>query len=144
MMRAGYHSCFHMYDEKKIYVKNAEKQNNPNRWIYCDVKSTLNVLVSITIIRTLILGKLFTQRWMLVKITGANKMYATKRYKRACSILNLKVLSTCLTHGKIFENVGFFFFKRQEKYSHLLKKYTELGKFSYIQIVLKSSMIDVM
>ena len=45
---------------------------------------------------------------MLVEITGANKMYTTKRYKRAHSVLNLKVLSTCLARGKIFENVGFF------------------------------------
>ena len=35
-------------------------------------------------------------------------MYTTKRYKRAHSDLNLKVLSTCLASGKIFENVGFF------------------------------------
>ena len=62
-----------------------------NRWIYCDVKSTLNVSVSITIIRTLISGKLYTQWWMLVEITGTNKMYTTKRYKRARSVLNLKV-----------------------------------------------------
>ena len=34
-------------------MKKAEKQNNPNTLIYCDVKSTLNVSVSITIIRTL-------------------------------------------------------------------------------------------
>ena len=32
-----------------------------------------------------------------------------KRYKRAHSVLNLKVLSMCLAHRKIFENVGFFF-----------------------------------
>ena len=68
----------------------------------------LNVLVSITFIRTLIAGELFTPRWMLVKITGANKMYTTKRYKCAHSVFNLKVLSTFLVHGKIFENVEFF------------------------------------
>ena len=33
-------------------------------------------------------------------------MYTTKRYKRAHSVLNLKVLSTCLARGKIFENFG--------------------------------------
>ena len=69
-------------------------------------------------------------------------MYPTKRYKRAHSVLNLKVLNTCLARGKIFENVGFFF-KRREKSSRLLKKYAKIGKFSYIQIVLKSSMLDV-
>ena len=42
----------------------------------------------------------------------------------------------------IFENVGYFF-KRQEKSSRLSKKYAEIGKFSYIQIVLKSSVLDV-
>ena len=41
----------------------------------------------------------------------------------------------------IIENVGFF--KRQEKSSRLLKKYSEIGKFSYIQIVLKSSTKDI-
>ena len=41
---------------------------------------------------------------MLVKITGENKMYTTKRYKRAHSVLNLKVLRMWLTRGKIFEN----------------------------------------
>ena len=35
------------------------------------------------------------------------------------------------------------FFKRREKFSCLLKKYAKIGKFSYIQIVLKSSMLDV-
>ena len=50
---------------------------------------------------------------MLVKITGANKMYITKRYKRAYSVLNLKVLSTCLARGMIFENVGFFYETRK-------------------------------
>ena len=98
----------------------------------------LNVSVSITFIR----NELFTQQWMLVEITGANKMSTTKRYKRAHSVLYLKVLSMCLVRGKIFENVGFFL-KRLEKPSRLLKKYAEIGKFSYIQIVLKSSMLDV-
>ena len=87
-----------------------KKQNNtyPNRWIYCDVKSTLDVSVSITISRALISEKLFTQRWMLIEITGANEIYRTKRYKRAHSVLNSKVLRTCFARGKIFENVGFF------------------------------------
>ncbi len=44
---------------------------------------------------------------MLVEIKGAKKMYTTKRYKRAHSVLNLKVFSTCLAHGMMFENVGF-------------------------------------
>ena len=48
---------------------------------------------------------------MLFKITEANKMYTTKRYKRAHSILNLKELSTCLARGMIFENVGFLFLR---------------------------------
>ena len=77
---------------------------------------------------------------MLVEITGVNKMYTTKRYKCAYSILNLKVLSTYWVSG-IFENVGFF--KRQEKSCCLLKKYREIGKFSCVQIVLKSSMLDI-
>ena len=94
-----------------VCMKKAEKQNNPNRRIYCDVKLTLNVSRSITFIRTLISGELFTQRWMLIEITEANKMYTTKRYKCVHSVLNLKVLSTCLARGIIFENV---FFKRQE------------------------------
>ena len=34
-------------------------------------------------------------------------MYITKRYKHAFSVLNLKVLSTCLAGGLMFENVGF-------------------------------------
>ena len=39
---------------------------------------------------------------MLVEITGANEIYTTKRYKYAHSVLNLKVLNTCLARGKIF------------------------------------------
>ena len=35
-------------------------------------------------------------------------------------------------------------FKRQEKSSCLSKKYAEIGKFSHIQVVLKSSMLDIM
>ena len=34
-------------------------------------------------------------------------------------------------------------FLRDKKISHLLKKYAEIGKFSYIQIVSKSTMLDV-
>ena len=102
----GYES---KYGSKSDSMKKVEKQNNPNRWIYCDVKPTLNVSVSITFISTLIPGELFTQRWMLVEITGANKMYTTKRYEHAHSVLNLKVLSTCLAHGMTFENVGVLF-----------------------------------
>ena len=75
---------------------------------------------------------------MLVEIIGANEMYTTKRYKHAHSVLNLKVLITRLARGMIFENIGFF--ERQEKSCSLLKKYTEIGKFSHIQIALKSSM----
>ena len=74
----------------------------------------------------------------IVEIMGANKMYTMKRCKRVYSILNLKVLSMYLACGIIFENVRFF--KRQEKPSCVLKKYTEIGKFSHIQIVLKSFM----
>ena len=48
-------------------MKKAEKQNNPNREIYCDVKLMLNVSVSKTIIRTLTSGKLFTQHGCLLK-----------------------------------------------------------------------------
>ena len=92
---------------------------NPTKWrkknriiqirlTYCDIKPALNVSVLITFIRTLISEELFTLQRMLVKITGANKMYTTKRYKRAFSVLNLKVLSTWLSRGTIFENVGFF------------------------------------
>ena len=61
-----------------------------------------------TFVRTLTSGELFIQQWMLVEITGANKMFTTKRYKRAYSLLDFKVLSTCLARGMIFENVGFF------------------------------------
>ena len=57
----------------------------------------------ITFIRTFISGELFTQRWMLFKSTGANKIYTPKRYKRAYSVLKLKELSTCLVCGMIFE-----------------------------------------
>ena len=49
------------------------------RWIYFDVKSTLKVSVLITFIRTLISWELFTQWWMLVEITGANKMSIMKK-----------------------------------------------------------------
>ena len=74
--------CESKYGFKSDSMKNAEKHNNRDRWIYCGVTSTLNVSVSITFIRTLKSEELFTQRWMLVEITEANKMYTTKRYKR--------------------------------------------------------------
>ena len=44
---------------------------------------------------------------MLVEITGANKEYISKKYERAFNVHNLKVLSTCLVRGMMFENVGF-------------------------------------
>ena len=70
---------------------------------------------------------------MLVEITGLNKMYTTKRYKRAHSVLNLKVLSTCLARRKIFENVGFFFFILSDLDPYLLSyiyiwRYTRFEK----------------
>ena len=113
------------------------------RWIHCDVKSTLNVSVLITFIRTFISWELFTKQWMLVKITTANKMDTTKRYKRAHSVLNLKEISTCLARGMIFENVGFLFLRDKKNPRVFLKKYEEISKFSYKQIVLKLSMLDV-
>ena len=101
------YTCESKYGCKSDSMNKAEKQNYPNRWIYCDEKPTLNISVSITFIRTLISGELFTQRWMLVEIMGAHKMYTMERYKRAHSVLNLKVLSMCLAHRMIFENIGF-------------------------------------
>ena len=77
---------------------------------------------------------------MLVAITGANKMFTAKRYKRAHSVHNLKMLRTCLARGNIFEN-GFFL--RDEINPPVFKKYAKTSKFSYIHIVLKSSMLDV-
>ena len=65
----------------------------------------LNASVSITSIRTLILGKSFTLQWMLVEITRANKMY------------------TCLASEKIFENVGFFLETRK-----ILSPFKEIRK----------------
>ena len=67
---------------------------------------------------------------MLVKIIGTN-MYITKRYKRVFSVLNLKVLSTCLARGRMFENVGFL---RDQKCPPILDKYTEIGEFLYLPI----------
>ena len=72
---------------------------------------------------------------MLVEITGANKMYTIKIYKRAQSVPDLKVLRMCLARGMIFEYIRFL--KRQEKSTRLLKKYAKIGKFSYIRIVFK-------
>ena len=52
------------------------------RWIYFDVKPTLNVSVLIAFIRTLISWEmLFTQQWMLVEITGAKKRYIRKNIR---------------------------------------------------------------
>ena len=67
------------YGSKSDSMKKAEKQNNPKRCIYCDVKSTLNVSVSIAFIRTLILEEFFTQRWTLVEKMEAKRMYATEK-----------------------------------------------------------------
>ena len=41
--------CISKYGSKSDIMKKAENQNNPNKGIYFDVKSTLNVAVSITI-----------------------------------------------------------------------------------------------
>ena len=106
-----------------IYMKKAEQQFNPNRWIYCDVKPMLNVSVSLTFIRTLISGELFTQQWILVEIAGANKMYTTKKYKRAHSVLDSKVSSTSLARGMIFENVELF--PRDEKNPSVFQRNTQ-------------------
>ena len=50
---ATLHTHTHIYIYIYIYIKRADK-HNPNRVIYYDVKSMLNVSVSVTIIRTLI------------------------------------------------------------------------------------------
>ena len=78
---------------------------------------------------------------MLAEITGAKEKYTMKRYKCAHSVHNSKVLRTCLARGNIFENVGFLEETRQNL--PFIKKYTKTSKFSYIQIILKSSMLDV-
>ena len=45
---------------------------------------------------------------MLAEMTRANKeIYNEKIRKRAHSVHNSKVIRTCLSRGKIFENVGF-------------------------------------
>ena len=69
------------------------------------------------------------------------KKYTTKRYKCAHSIHNSKVLITCLARRNIFENVAFP--KETRQNPPFIKKYAKTSKFSYIEIVLKSSMLDV-
>ena len=92
------------YGSKSNSLNKAEKQNNPNRWIYCDVKSKLNVSVSITSIRTLIL---FFQKKNSYQIHS----YTTSNMD------DFKTIS-------IYENLPIFayFFKRQEDFCCLLKK----------------------
>ena len=64
---------------------------------------------------------------MLVEMTGANEMYSTKRYKRAHSVYNSKVIRTCLTRGNIFENFGF---PKETRYIlPFIKKYAKTSKF---------------
>ena len=65
---------------------------------------------------------------MLVEITGANKIYTTKTYKQAYSVLNSKV---CVWHVEIYFKM-LDFFKRREKSSRLLRKYTKIGKFGLV------------
>ena len=48
----------------------------------------------------------------------------------------VKVLSTCLACEMIFENLVFL--RGQKTPPVLLEKYAEIGKFLYLQIVLKS------
>ena len=75
---------------------------------------------------------------MLAEITGANEKYTTK-----CghSVHNLKVIRTCLARGNIFENVGFP--KETRENLPFIKKYAKASKFSYVQIFLKSSLLNV-
>ena len=99
----------------------------------------LNVSVLITFIRTLISWELFTQWWMLIELTGTNKMYTF------CILLDSDpyLLSYCpfgKTHATskmddfkmicIYENlpISVFFFERREDFSCLLKNPT----FSHI------------
>ena len=66
---------------KYIYIYEESRKNKIIQiwWIYFDGKSTLNVLVGITFIRSLRSCKmLFTQRWEPAEITGEKKMYITK------------------------------------------------------------------
>ena len=78
---------------------------------------------------------------MLAEMTEPNEKYTTKRYKCAHNVHNSKELRMCLARENIFENVGFP--KEMKQNLVLIKKYTKTSKFSYIQIVLKSSMLDV-
>ena len=78
---------------------------------------------------------------MLVERTGANEKYTTKKYKRAYSVHKLKVLNTFLERGNIFEDVGFL--KETRYILPFFLKEIRKDKFSYIQIILNSSMLDV-
>ena len=78
---------------------------------------------------------------MLDEITGANEKFTMKRFKCAHNVHNSKELRMCLAHGNIFENVGFP--KETRQTLPFIKKYAKTSKFSYIQIVLKSSMLDI-
>ena len=60
-------------------------------------------------------------------------------YKCTFSVLNLKVLSTSLARGMMFEKV---FLRDQKSPPVFLEKYAEIDKFLYLQIVLKSFMLD--
>ena len=71
------------YGSKFDSMKKAERENNPNRWIYFDLKSTLNVLVSKTFISNMISEELFTQwerlsRWPEQHGWLQNDLYISK------------------------------------------------------------------
>ena len=134
-----------------LTVWRKQKRNNLNCWIYCYVKSTLSVSVSVTIIRTWISGEFFTQRWMLVEITEANNIYTTKRWKRAHSVLlnregyvhilismswwrllKLKRLTLTLQHNK-FNNLDILFFCFLHIYIYIYIYLSSNNKFSPVK-----------
>ena len=78
---------------------------------------------------------------MLAEMTGANEKYNENIHKHAHNVHNPKVIRTSLARGNIFENAVFS--KETRQILPLIKKYAKTSNFSYIQIVLKSSMLIV-
>ncbi len=66
---------------------------------------------------------------MLVEITGANKMYTTKRYKRAHSVLNLKVFKYVFGKWNDIRKCWIFFFN----FLHIVR-FRYIFTFIYIYI----------
>ena len=91
------------YGSKSDSMKKAEKHNNSYRWIYCDVKSTLDISVLVrNIYENLIVFAYFLKDGRILLVTLKNSTFSNI-FSRAIHVLNTFKLRTQYTRLYLYD-----------------------------------------